>query len=182
MDRAGVDPTGLTLREYHGGDWRAMWALDVQCFEAVFRFSRRAMREFSEVAGAVTILAEVGGESGDKESEDKESEDQKFTDKGDLAGFCIVQVEQRVGYVVTLDVAAGWRRRGLARRLMDEVERRVRDAGGLAMELHVHTGNDGAIRFYEAMGYARAGAAEGFYGTGVDAWVYEKRLAGASAG
>jgi ribosomal protein S18 acetylase RimI-like enzyme len=147
----------LTLREYRAGDWRAMWALDVTCFEPVFRFSRRAMREFAEAAGAVTILAESG-------------------DKGELAGFCIVQQEQRVGYVVTLDVAAGWRRQGLARQLMDEVERRVRVASGLAMALHVYTGNAGAIRFYEAMGYARAGAAEAFYGRGLDAWVYEKRL------
>jgi ribosomal-protein-alanine N-acetyltransferase len=134
-----------------------MWALDVTCFEPVFRFSRRAMREFAEAAGAMAILAESD-------------------DKGELAGFCIVQQEERAGYVVTLDVAVGWRRQGLARRLMDEVEQRVHEAGGLAMTLHVYTGNSGAIRFYEAMGYVRAGAAERFYGPGLDAWVYEKRL------
>ena len=152
--------TALTLREYRSGDWRALWALDVRCFEPVFRFSRRAMREFAEAPGAVTILAEDG-------------------DRGELAGFCIVQLEERVGYVVTLDVDDRWRRRGLALRLVVEVERRVREAGGLAMALHVYTGNAGAIRFYEAMGYVRAELAEGFYASGVDAWVYEKRLAGA---
>jgi ribosomal-protein-alanine N-acetyltransferase len=135
-----------------------MWALDVLCFEPVFRFSRRAMRSFAEAAGAVTILAESDATS-------------------ELAGFCIVQVDERVGYVVTLDVAAAWRRRGLARRLMAEVERRVGAAGGVGMVLHVFTGNAGAIRFYEGMGYARMGLAEGFYAPGVDALVYEKRLA-----
>jgi ribosomal protein S18 acetylase RimI-like enzyme len=118
------------------------------------------MREFAEAPGAVTILAEDG-------------------ERGELAGFCIVQLEERVGYVVTLDVDDRWRRRGLALRLVVEVERRVREAGGLAMALHVYTGNAGAIRFYEAMGYVRAELAEGFYASGVDAWVYEKRLAGA---
>ena len=65
----------VTLREYRDGDIEAMYALDVACFEPVFRFSRRAMRRFAEARGAVTVLAEV---------------------EADLAGFCIVQMEERV--------------------------------------------------------------------------------------
>jgi ribosomal protein S18 acetylase RimI-like enzyme len=60
---------------------------------------------------------------------------------------------------------------------MAEVERRIGAAGGVGMVLHVFTGNAGAIRFYEGMEYARVGLAEGFYAPGVDALVYEKRLA-----
>jgi len=145
----------VTLREYRDGDIEAMYALDVACFEPVFRFSRRAMRRFAEARGAVTVLAEV---------------------EADLAGFCIVQMEERVGYVVTLDVAPAWRRRGLARQLMADVEARVLGAGGVGMELHVFAGNVGAVRFYEGTGYERMGMVEGFYGRGLDALVYGKRL------
>jgi ribosomal-protein-alanine N-acetyltransferase len=146
----------VTLRDYRPGDVEAMYALDVVCFEPVYRFTKRAMRRFAEATGAVTVIADAASE---------------------LAGFTIAQMEGRVGYVVTLDVAPAWRRRGLARRLMDEAENRIAASGGLAMELHVFTGNLSAIRFYETIGYTRIGLAENFYARGMDALVYSKKLA-----
>jgi ribosomal-protein-alanine N-acetyltransferase len=143
----------VKLREYRAGDSEAMYALDVICFEPAFRFSRRGMRRFAEARGAIAVLAESNGE---------------------LAGFCIVQIEEKFGYVVTLDVAAAWRRQGLARRLMAEMETRVRTAAGTGIALHVYTGNTGAVRFYEAIGYGRLELAEGFYGRGLDALFYAK--------
>jgi ribosomal-protein-alanine N-acetyltransferase len=144
----------VTLREYRAGDAEAMHALDVVCFEPAFQFSRRVMRGFAEAKGAMTLLAEAGDE---------------------LVGFCVVQMEEQLGYVVTLDVAAVWRRQGLARRLMEEMETRVRAVSGVGMVLHVYKGNVGAMRFYESIGYGRVGMVEGFYGRGLDALVYRKR-------
>jgi [ribosomal protein S18]-alanine N-acetyltransferase len=145
----------VTLRDYKPGDSEAMFALDLICFEPAFRFSRRAMRGFAEATGAVTVVAEA---------------------EGQLVGFCVAQLEDNLGYVVTLDVAPAWRRQGLARRLMEEVEARARAAGAMGMGLHVFTGNVGAMQFYEGIGYGRIGMAEGFYGRGMDGLVYRKRL------
>lgn len=145
----------VTLREYQPGDGERMHALDVQCFAPEFQFSRRVMRSFAEAPGALTVLAEAAGE---------------------LVGFCLVQIEGKVGYVVTLDVAEAWRRRGLARRMMEDIEAKVRAAGGIGMALHVFTGNAGAMRFYESIGYGRVGRSEGFYGRGLDALEYRKRF------
>jgi ribosomal-protein-alanine N-acetyltransferase len=45
------------------------------------------------------------------------------------------------------------------------------------MQLHVFTGNVGAIRFYERLGYQRISLKRGFYGeAGLDAFVYGKDL------
>jgi ribosomal protein S18 acetylase RimI-like enzyme len=52
----------------------------------------------------------------------------------------------------------------------------VREAGARWMDLHVATNNPGAIRFYEQDGYACVGSVEGFYQTGLDAYVYRKEL------
>ena len=144
-----------TLRDYRLGDWQPMYALDLLCFDPVFRFSRGAMRAFAEAPGAVTVLAES---------------------EGGLAGFCVAQLEDSTGYVVTLDIAPASRRRGLARRLMAEVESRLRSAGATDIELHVFTGNEGAIRFYETIGYACVGVAENFYAQNLHALLYRKRL------
>lgn len=147
--------TNPTFRDYQPADLDAMYALDVACFEPAFQFSRRAMRRFAEARGAITVLAEADGT---------------------LAGFCIVQMEDGSGYVVTLDVAPPWRRKGLASRLMLEIESRARVAGATGMALHVFSGNSGAIRFYEHLGYERSGVDPGFYGRGLDALIYRKQL------
>jgi [ribosomal protein S18]-alanine N-acetyltransferase len=171
--------TDPTLRDYQpdsdSEDWRAMHALDVLCFAPPFRFTRSAMRRFAETPGAITLLAESDAQ---------------------LAGFCIAhietlrreapqlqsqpietrQTEARTGYVVTLDVAPAWRRKGLARRLMHQLETRAHAAGAESIALHVFSGNTAALQLYEALGYQRAEIARDFYGPGLDALVYTKPL------
>lgn len=145
----------LTFREYRTGDADAMYRLDVQCFDPVFRFSRRAMQRFAEAEEAMTVLAEANGE---------------------LAGFAIAEVAEGAGYVVTVDVAPAWRRRGLGRELMEQLEQKARAAGAEAMMLHVFSGNNGAVRIYEALGYRQSGVARDFYGRGLDGLIYDKPL------
>jgi [ribosomal protein S18]-alanine N-acetyltransferase len=152
----------ISLRDYRASDLEAMFRLDVACFAPEFRFDRASMRAFAEERGALALVAE--------------------TVAGELAGFVIVHVERgaagRRGYLVTLDVAEEWRRKGLAGRLMREAEAHTVAAGARWMELHVFTGNEAAIRFYERLGYERVGMRRRFYGAdGLDAHVYRKELA-----
>ncbi|HWW97496.1 MAG TPA: GNAT family N-acetyltransferase [Edaphobacter sp.] len=138
-----------------------MFRLDVACFAEEFRFDRESMREFAEEGNAIVRIAEEVD--------------------GELAGFIIVHVERVAtgwrAYVVTLDVASEWRQKGLGRRLMREAEACAVTAGVRRMQLHVFTGNAGAIRFYERLGYERIGERRGFYGApGLDAFVYGKEL------
>jgi ribosomal-protein-alanine N-acetyltransferase len=138
-----------------------MFQLDEACFAEEFRFDRESMREFAEEQNAVVRVAEKGC--------------------GEIAGFVIVHVEHVVtgwrAYVVTLDVSAECRQKGLARRLMREVEACATVTGVGWMQLHVFTGNEGAIRFYERIGYKRISLKQAFYGeAGLDAYVYGKEL------
>jgi ribosomal-protein-alanine N-acetyltransferase len=146
----------MEFRDYLPDDFEAMFRLDEACFEPPFRFSRAMMRRFAETKKARVVIAEENG----------------------LAGFCIVHVERveggRVGYILTLDVDAAWRGKGLAGELMRRAETEARDAGCAAMALHVYGGNDRAIRFYERVGYQRWTKVARFYGKAGDAWVYRK--------
>jgi [ribosomal protein S18]-alanine N-acetyltransferase len=153
----------ISLRNYRALDIEAMFRLDVACFAPEFRFDRESMRVFAEERDTMALVAEKMD--------------------GELAGFVIVHVERvaagRRGYVVTLDVAETWRRRGLARLLMREAEARAVAAGARWMELHVFSGNESAIRFYERLGYERIAMRRRFYGAeGLDAFVYRKEIAG----
>jgi [ribosomal protein S18]-alanine N-acetyltransferase len=151
----------IFLRGYRATDLEAMFRLDEACFVEEFRFYRESMWAFAQAKNAVTIVAE---------SVERE-----------VVGFVIAHMERRagavLGYVVTLDVAEQCRRKGLAKRLMQEAEIRVAAEGAEWMELHVFTGNERAIRFYERLGYVRIGLNRRFYGkAGLDAFRYRKRL------
>jgi ribosomal protein S18 acetylase RimI-like enzyme len=139
---------GIAIRGYRAGDAAAMFRLDEVCFDERFRFSVRAMRRFAEARNALVWVAEEDGE---------------------LAGFAIAHVKAGWAYLVTLDVAPAWRRRGVAGELVERVEHA---AGVEVVWLHVLVENEAAIRFYEGRGYERVGVAEGFYGSGLDGWVY----------
>jgi ribosomal-protein-alanine N-acetyltransferase len=151
----------ICFRDYRATDLEAMFQLDEACFAEEFRFDRGSMQEFAEEQNAIVRIAERVG--------------------GQIVGFVIVHVERVAtgwrAYVVTLDVAAECRQRGLARRLMREVEASAMAAGVQWMQLHVFSGNAGAIRFYERLGYKRIRRQKNFYGeTGLDAFVYGKEL------
>jgi ribosomal-protein-alanine N-acetyltransferase len=162
----------ITLRDYRPSpenrDAADLYALDLECFSPPFRFSRRAMRSFAEAPGAIVLLAEARP-AGSSSSQATQPTPQ-------FAGFCIVHREGRTAYIVTLDVAPAFRRRGLARRLMAEVETRALAAGATQMTLHVFTGNTGAMQFYESLGYNRTGRIENFYARSLHALVYGKKL------
>lgn len=148
----------ILLRDYRPSDLEAIFRLDEACFPPEFRFDKESMRTFAEARDAITVVAEGGG---------------------GVVGFVIVEIERGIaglcGYVVTLDVADESRRAGLAGKLMDQVERRAADVDASCIELHVFTGNEGAIRFYEGRGYVRVGVRRRFYGSvGLDAFVYRK--------
>jgi len=150
----------VVLREYVEGDLDRIVLLDERCFDEEFRFDRRSMKAYAEARNAISLIAEKGNE---------------------IIGFVIVHLDRVVsglrGYVVTLDVAAEHRRRGLAVRMMEAVEMFAVEAGALRMELHVFTENEAAIRFYEQTGYERVARRRRFYGAeGLDAFEYRKGL------
>lgn len=140
-----------------------MFRLDQACFEEPFRFTKQAMRRFAEARSAQVLVAVANGAAGEE-----------------LAGFSIVHAQRRggatVGYLLTLDVAQAFRRRGLAWQMLERAERDAGSAGCEAMLLHVFPENVGAIALYEKRGYARLGAEEHFYGQGLAARVYRKAL------
>jgi ribosomal-protein-alanine N-acetyltransferase len=151
----------IVFRDYRAADIEAMFQLDEACFVEPFRFDRRSMRRFADKQNAVVRVAEKVG--------------------GEIVGLVIVHKERDVtgwrAYVVTLDVAAEYRQKGMGRRLMEEAETSAVAAGVQWMQLHVFTGNAGAIRFYERLGYERISRQKDFYGkAGLDAFVYGKEL------
>jgi ribosomal-protein-alanine N-acetyltransferase len=85
--------------------------------------------------------------------------------------------------VLTVGVASGARRRGVARALVVAALGAARQAGAEAAFLEVAVDNDAATALYAALGFRRAGLRRGYYerapGERADALVMRLDLAGA---
>jgi len=73
--------------------------------------------------------------------------------EGKVVGSVIGGFDGRRGLIYHLAVAGDYRNQGLASRLMEEVERRLREKGCLKCYLLVLNGNDEAARFYKHRGW-----------------------------
>lgn len=141
--------TRAVLRDLRREDLEAAWALDQACFEPGIAYSRSEIRSFLTRPGAIALAAEAGGR---------------------LEGFAIAERRGRHGHVITIDVAAESRRRGLGRRLFTELSRRLEAAGAREIRLEVDVRNAAAIRFYEGLGFERTHTLRGYYGPGLDGY------------
>lgn len=78
-------------------------------------------------------------------------------------------------YECHLDVADGWRRLGVGRSMVQELEDLARDRGGMALYSFCAGDNAVALAFFRACGF-RPSFAPDFYGVGRDAWFLWKPI------
>ncbi len=84
-------------------------------------------------------------------------------------GLLLARVVADEAEILTLAVAAGQRRRGLARGLMQAAQDLAAQAGAAACYLEVAETNAPACRLYDGLGYRLAGRRRAYYPDGVDA-------------
>ncbi|HYU31013.1 MAG TPA: ribosomal protein S18-alanine N-acetyltransferase [Thermoanaerobaculia bacterium] len=92
------------------------------------------------------------------------------------AGYVALRHGGGEAEILRLAVEPGERRRGLARALVEGGLERLRRAGVSVCHLEVRAGNQGAIAFYEALGFARTGRRPRYYRDGTDALIYARSL------
>jgi ribosomal protein S18 acetylase RimI-like enzyme len=123
----------------------ALFEVETQCFKEE-AFSKQQIGYLLLDYNAISLVAKVDGE---------------------IAGFIIGRVElirnQPVGHIMTIDVLPCYRRLGVAKRLMAEVEALFRDWGAEECRLEVRVDNDAALSLYLKLGYRKVGFLENYY-------------------
>lgn len=72
---------------------------------------------------------------------------------GQIVATVMAGYEGHRGWLNYLAVAPGYQRRGLARALVSEAERLLREAGCPKINLQIRTSNQGVAEFYRRLGY-----------------------------
>lgn len=80
-----------------------------------------------------------------------------------LAGYCGVYLSIDEGEITNVAVAPEYRRRGIARQLVQELIRQAQEVGVSRFLLEVRVSNAGAIALYRELGFTDGGIRRNFY-------------------
>ncbi len=107
----------------------------------------------AEIEGVLSYDAELVLVAEDPPSEDPPSDDPPAEEADRLLGVVLGTYDGRRGWIQRLAIDPRARRRGVARALVAELERRLRARGCQQVNLLVYGANDGGRRFWEDVGY-----------------------------
>jgi [ribosomal protein S18]-alanine N-acetyltransferase len=86
----------------------------------------------------------------------------------DIAGFIIAQVEIEnetlYGHIITINVSPSYRRKGVATKLIQEIELLLKQKGITESHLEVREDNNAAIKLYQSLKYQKISKLEKYYG------------------
>jgi ribosomal-protein-alanine N-acetyltransferase len=83
--------------------------------------------------------------------------------EGRIAGFVVASVVLPEAEIESIAVERAFQRRGVARRLFEELVRGFRSLGVSEILLEVRASNQAALGFYREMGFEEAGRRPGYY-------------------
>jgi ribosomal protein S18 acetylase RimI-like enzyme len=151
-----ADQAEVTLRPAEPGDEPALVRLEEVSFRTD-RLTRRSFHRLLRRETAACWVAMVGAA---------------------LAGYVLVLYHRGTSlarlYSIAVDPA--FRRRGIARRLIEAAEAAARERDFVYMRLEVRRDDAPTVALYEATGYRPFGIAKGYYEDGADAVRMEKRI------
>ena len=98
----------------------------------------------------------------------------------ETAGFIIGLIHEygnaKVGHIFTVDVLTKHRRRGVASRLLDDLEQIFKERGVQTSHLEVRADNLAAQELYRKHGYTDVGVLKNYYGRGIHGVQLKKNL------
>jgi [ribosomal protein S18]-alanine N-acetyltransferase len=81
----------------------------------------------------------------------------------EAAGFILGRLAADEAEILSLGVALAWQRRGLGRRLVEELVRAATERGARRLCLEVGAGNTAARALYGGLGFRESGRRRGYY-------------------
>jgi ribosomal protein S18 acetylase RimI-like enzyme len=145
----------VVLRPCTRADLPVLYEIDRSCYAPEVAYSRGTLKAFLEQEGVRCLMAFVEGRP---------------------AGFVMAFWQGEEGHLITLDVLARYRRKGIGSTLLLAIEEQMRRAGVSWVELETSVANATAIAFWTHHGYRITGTLPGYYSDRTDAYLMAKRL------
>ncbi|HKX28303.1 MAG TPA: GNAT family N-acetyltransferase [Blastocatellia bacterium] len=146
-----------SLRPLALSDLNELWQLDLRCFVDGEAYERETFRYL--LSNSNTIARQIRSEF------------------DEMSAFAIAVIEpDGVGHITTIGVAPEYRRRGLARLMLHEIERSFLARRVSTIRLEVRVGNTAAQKLYEQLNYIIVQRMGKYYSNGDDGYLMVKSL------
>ena len=167
----------FTIRDYRAADFDRLWEIDQLCFSDGIAYTQMELSGFIMKRNAITLVAEAQTAStGESDQADHGTNAPAKSER--IVGFAVAHpIRGGIGRILTLDIIPQARRFGLASRLMQECERRLRAAGSTQVYLETAVNNEPALQLYHKLGYQIVRTLPEYYSSqSLDAFQMAKRL------
>jgi len=138
----------IVVRRAESKDLDAIWEIEKECF-TVEAFTKEQIAYLLEAPSGISLVAQVDHE---------------------IAGFIIGLIHQnnktRICHIYTIDVLTKHRRKGVASRLLNELEGVLIKRGVTTCYLEARTNNVAAQKLYQKHGYKKVKQLKDYYGKG----------------
>ena len=148
----------ITIRRASLKDLDILCEIERECFPSE-AFTQEQIGYLLRAPMGVSLIAEIDHET-----------------VGFIIGLIQGYGNARVGHIFTLDVLTRHRRRGVASRLLNDLERIFRERGVQTSHLEVRADNLAAQELYRKHGYTDVGVLKNYYGRGIHGVQLKKNL------
>ena len=160
-------PAELTfrIRDYRAADFDRLWRIDQLCFAPGIAYTQMELNGFIMKRNAITLVGELVSDEAASAGER-------------IAGYVLAHpIRRKYARIITLDILPEVRRLGLATRLMNACEDRLRSLGCTEVYLETAVNNEPGIRLYRKLGYEILRTIPEYYSShSLDAYQMGKRL------
>ena len=172
-----TDEVQFTIRDYRAADFDRLWQIDQLCFPDGIAYTQMELTGFIMKRNAITLVAEAHAANTGESDQADQGADAPAKDEC-IVGFAVAHpMRGRIGRILTLDIISHARRFGLASRLMQEIERRLRTAGCNQVYLETAVNNGPALQLYRKLGYEIVRTLPEYYSSqSLDAYQMAKQL------
>ena len=123
-----------------------LYEIEIECFERE-AFTKQQIAHLLTDYNSVSLVAKVNSEI-----------------IGFIIGIIYLERNSPTGHILTIDISPIHRRKGIAQKLLQEIEKIFKEKGVKACRLEVREDNIAALRLYQKFGYKKVAKLKNYYG------------------
>ena len=135
----------LTIEDASTRNLDRLYEIETECFKRE-AFTRQQIAHLLTEYNSVSLVAKLDGEI-----------------VGFIIGLIYFERNSLVGHILTIDVSKTHRQRGIAEKLMQEIEKILKGKGAGTCHLEVREDNIAALNLYKKLGYKKIAKLKNYY-------------------
>ncbi|MBX5328741.1 MAG: ribosomal protein S18-alanine N-acetyltransferase [Candidatus Bathyarchaeota archaeon] len=122
-----------------------LYEIEMECFDKE-AFTKQQIANLLTNYNSVGLVAKISGKI-----------------VGFVIGMLYVERTALAGHILTIDVSTAYRKKGIAQKLLQGIEKIFKEKGAKTCHLEVREDNIVALRLYQKLGYKKVARLKGYY-------------------